>query len=94
MYLNTAIFCKKLAIAPDRSFLSLKHRGVTKQQISGWDLDHLRSLMEEFPGEEDGNYKTKVLAVGRFGKEKKRKQVALTGGSWFPFLKKSCALNL
>lgn len=94
MYLNRAVFYKKLAIAPNRSFLSLKHRGVvTKQQIGWWDLDHLRRLMEESPGEEDGDYKTEVLAIGRFG-EKKREQIALKRENWFPFLKKSCALNL
>lgn len=71
MYLNRAIFYKKLAIAPYRSFLTLKHRGiVTKQQISWWDMDHLRRLMKESPGEEDGDYKTEVLAIGRFVEEK------------------------
>lgn len=95
MYLNRAILYKKLAIAPDRSFLSLKHRGVvTKQQIGWWDLEHLRNLMEESPGEEDEDYKPKVLAIGDFEEEKKRKQIALKRGNWFTFLKKSCALNL
>lgn len=62
MYLNREIFYKELAIAPDRSFLSLKHRGiVTKQQIGWWDLHHLRKLMEESPGEEDVGYKTSAF---------------------------------
>lgn len=62
MYLNREIFYKKLAVAPDRSFLSLKHRGiVTKQQIGWRDLDHLRKLMEESPGEEDVDYKTSAF---------------------------------
>lgn len=95
MYLNRVVFYKKLAIAPDRSFLSLKQRGgVTKQQISWWDLDHLRRLMGDSPGEEDRDYKTEVLAIWRFGEEKKRKQIAFKRGNWFPFLKKSCVLNL
>lgn len=75
-------------------FLSLKHREiVTKQQIGWWELDHLRRLMEESPGEEGGDYKTKVLAIGRFGEEKKSKWIDLKRGNWFPFLKKNCVLN-
>lgn len=50
--------------------------------------------MKGSAGEEDGDYTTKVLAVGRFVEEKKRKQIALRRGNRFPFLKKNFVLNL